>query len=228
MENCFSVQIRLEWKARRPGASRYSRRQDRPWRFTRLRIQIPGEKAFVLKNDDGWVKFRSEAASTSAQMRGHQSPLHSDYVLAVDAAEGRMILLLFGYSYASSPGSLDVIELPSVGPPRVVLHKKELGIREVTDLDGDGKVELVTYPCLSEEFGNGLLTYDPLNVYKLGPVPGEPAQISVPLSKHYNIAHYYGWAGVKCSEKFAIVLHPPGGKKPVIMTTEEAKKMTEK
>jgi hypothetical protein len=139
--------------------------------FTRIRIQIPGERQFVLKNDTGWTKFRSEDTSTSAQIRNSYNSLHTDYVLAVNAAEGRIILLLFGYSYASSPGSLDVIELPSEGTPRVVLHREELGIREITDLDGDGKAELIAYPCLSQELGNGLRTYDPFNVYELSPVP---------------------------------------------------------
>jgi hypothetical protein len=199
-----------------------------PGDFTRVRIQVAGEKQLVLKNDEGWVKFRSDDASTSAAIRGYHNALRSDYLLAVNATSGRMILLLVGYSYASSPGSLDVVELPSSGAPRVVLHKEELGIREVTDLGGDGKAELVTYPCLSQEFGNGLLTYDPFNVYELGSVPGEPARISISLSRQYNIAHYYGWAGINCSEKLAVVLHPAGGKKPIIMKTEEAERMTEK
>lgn len=198
-----------------------------PGDFTRIRIQVPGEKQFVLKNDDGWVRFRSDTASTSTQTHRYNYPIHSDYVMAVNVADGRMILLLSGYSYASSPGSLDVIELPSSGAPRVVLHRKELGVREVADINGDGKAELVAYPCLSQEFGNGLLTYDPFNVYQFGSVAGESAQISVPLSKQYNIAHYYGWAGVNCSEKLAVVLHPSGKKKPVIMRTEEAERLTE-
>ena len=110
--------------------------------------------------------------------------------------------------------------------PRPVLQKEELGIREIKDLDSDGKAEIVTYPCLSQEFGNGLLTYDPFNVYRLGPNPGDQAQISMKLSKEYNIAHYYGWAGISCSEKLAVVLHPPGKKKPIIVSTQEAQRKT--
>ena len=200
----------------------------KPGDFTRIRIQVPGEKELVRKNDDGWVKFRSTAAETSVQIRRIKNLLPSDYVLAVNAAEGRMMLLLVGSAYASSPGSLDVIELPTSAAPRVVLHKQELGLRELKDLDGDGKVELVTYPCLSQEFGPGLLTYDPFNVYELAGSPGEHAEISLPLSKNYNIAHYYGWAGVNCSEKLAVVLHPSGNRKPLIMKTEDAEKMTAK
>jgi hypothetical protein len=196
--------------------------------FTRIRILVPGEQQFAAKNDEGWVKFRSEVASTSPDVRRYKNLVPSEYVLAEKASEqGRTLLFLVGYSYASSPGSLDVIELPSIGPPRIVLHKNEFGIQELKDLDADGTAELVGYPCLPQEFGNGLLTYDPFNVYKLGPAPGDAATISIPLSRSYNLEHYYGWAGVACSEKIAVVLHPPGRRKPTIMSTEQAQRLTE-
>jgi hypothetical protein len=199
-----------------------------PGDFTRIRILVPGEKQFEAKNDGGWVKFRSEGASTSANVRGYKNLVRSEYVLAQNASElGRTLLVVVGYSFASSPGSLDVIELPSSGPPRTVLHKDELGLRELRDLDADGTIEVVGYPCLSQEFGNDLLTYDPFNVYKLGPVSGDAAKISIPISRNYNIDHYYGWAGINCSEKIAVVLHPAGSKKPKIMSTADAEKSTE-
>jgi len=43
--------------------------------------------------------------------------------------------------------------------------------------------------------------------------------------KAYNLKHYYGWAGPDCSEKFAVLLHPPSGGKPVVMRTESAEKL---
>ena len=109
-------------------------------------------------------------------------------------------MFLFGYSYASSPGSLDVLEVSNKGQPGIVLHRDEFGLKEIRDLDGDGLADIVGYPCLSQAWGNGLLTYDPFNVYKLGASPALPANLSLPLSKSYNLKHYYGWAGAKCSE----------------------------
>src|ERR1019366_6766616 len=97
-----------------------------PGDFTRIRILVPGERQFVAKDEGGWVKLRSEAASTSADVRKYKNLVQSEYVLAENAsAQGRTLLFLVGYSYASSPGSLDVIELPASGPPRIVLHKNE-------------------------------------------------------------------------------------------------------
>jgi hypothetical protein len=52
--------------------------------------------------------------------------------------------------------------------------------------------------------------------------------LSLPLSKTYNLKYYYGWAGAQCSEDIAVVLHPPKGGKPRVMSTKEAEKLTEK
>jgi hypothetical protein len=84
---------------------------------------------------------------------------------------------------------------------------------------------MVGYPCLSQGFGNGLLTYDPFNVYKLDLNVAITATLSLPLSKEYNLKHYYGWTGAKCSEDIAVVLHPPRGGKPLVMSTRQAEKL---
>jgi hypothetical protein len=198
-----------------------------PGDFTRVRIRVPGQKEFVVKNDNGWVKYGSEEASTSPEILKASNRVQSKYVLALKATDQRTLVLLLGYSYASSPGSLDVLDLSDDGHPRTVLHREELGFSELRDLDGDGITEIVGYPCLSQEFGNGLLTYNPYNVFKLGAASTSPAVLSIPLSKSYNLKHYYGWAGARCSEDIAVVLHPPKGSVPRVMTTKEAEKLTE-
>jgi hypothetical protein len=72
------------------------------------------------------------------------------------------------------------------------------------------------------------VTYDPLHVYKLETTPEPELKLSLPLTREYNLKHYYGWAGPECSEKLAVVLHPPGGGKPVIMKAKEAERLSEK
>ncbi len=199
-----------------------------PGDFTRLRIRVPGQKEFVLKNNTGWVKYCSEGAGIPSDfVHSVKNAAPSGYVLALKVTPGRTLLFLLGYAYASSPGSLDVLEISATGQPRVVLHKEELGLHEVRDLDGDGVAEIVGYPCLSQMFGNGLQTYDPFNIYKLSSASATPAKLSLPLSKSYNIKHYYGWAGAQCSEDVAVVLHPPKGGKPRVMSTKEAERLTQ-
>jgi len=200
---------------------------DGPGDFTRVCMRMPKQREFALTNKNGWVKYNSEGVGLTKQLRNNNL-VHSSYILGAQAKGGRTLLLLFGYAYASSPGSLDVLEISPDGQPRVVLHRDELGLKELRDLDGDGLAELIVYPCLSQEWGNGLLTYDPFNVYKLGLSPGDPATLSLLLSKDYNLRNYYGWAGAKCREDIAVVLHPPKGGKPVLATAKEAERMTEK
>jgi hypothetical protein len=174
------------------------------------------------------VKYASEAASILPDLLKRRNVVPSQYVLALNAtANGQTLLFLLGYSYASSPGSLDVIELSQAGQPHVILHRKELGLADVRDLDADGIAEIIAFPCLSQEFGNGLLTYDPLNVYKLATTADGDAKLSIPLSKSYNQEHYYGWAGAQCSEDFAVVLHPSKGRKPIVLSTKEAERITQ-
>ena len=186
------------------------------------------QRNLSLSNTSGWVNFHSDTAMITPTVLKMKNLAGSKYVLALSASQkNRTLLFLLGYSYASSPGSLDVVELPQVGAPRRVLHRDELGLVDVRDLDGDGIAEIVTRPCLSEVFGNGLQTYDPLHVYALAKEAGDAAALSLPLSKDYNIKHYYGWAGPSCSEKFAVVLHPPRGGKPFITTTQKAQELTE-
>jgi len=199
-----------------------------PGDFTRIRIRVPGQREFVLGNKYGWVKYRSQEAATSPKVNKWKNLIPSEFLLALTARENnRTMLFLLGYSYSSSPGSLDVLEISATGQPRVVLHRLEFGLLDVRDLDSDGIAEIIGFPCLSQEFGNGLLTYDPLNVYKLGSIPGEVAKLSIPLTKSYNLEHYYGWAGSQCSENFAVVLHPSNGGKPQVMSTREAERITE-
>lgn len=198
---------------------------DDPGDFTRVSVLVPGRKDVVFTNETGWVKYATEA--TSAEVKKYKNIVPSEYVFALKANPNRTLLLLLGYGYASSPGSLDVLEISKDGDTRRVLHGDELGLKELRDLDGDGLAEIVGYPCLSQEWGNGLLTYDPFNVYRLSNAPGENARLSIPLSKRYNLKHYYGWAGPKCSEDIAVVLHPPKGGKPIVVSAKEAQELTE-
>jgi len=192
--------------------------------FTRLRIQVPGQKEFVLTNEGGWVDYTPKEASISSKLPKTLTP--SERVLAVKAAKNRTLIFLFGYGYASSFGKLDMLEISDTGEPRLALRLDELKLEEVRDLDGDGIVEVIGKTCMTETWGNDLLSYSPFNAYKLNAISGGTAELSLPLSKSYNLKHYYGWAGPKCSDKIAVVLHPPNGSKPIVLSAKEAERMT--
>ncbi len=195
--------------------------------FTRLRIRTPGHRDFLLVDDDGLVNYRKDVCSFDADVCKKRNLVASDHVLILPVA-GRDILFVFGGAYASSPGSLHVLALDGSGVPFELLSLKEFDFVDLMESDNDRSSVIVGKKCLSQEWGHDFLTYDPFSVYRLPKSLSSKATYSLELSKQYNLTHYYGWAGPDCSEDYAVVLHPPGQKKPIIMKSKEAEKMFEK
>jgi len=195
--------------------------------FTRLTIQTPGNPDFVLTDDDGLVNFRKDTCRFRFSFCKRANLIASDYLLLLPSAMGSPVLFVFGYGYASSPGSLHVIALSAGGKPYEIFSEREFDLYDFVDVDGDGLPEIVGKRCMSQGWGDDFLTYDPYSVFRLPQLHSEgPATYSLPLSRRYNLRHYYGWAGPDCSEDFTVVLHPPGGGRPVVVKKEEAERMS--
>jgi hypothetical protein len=155
--------------------------------------------------------------------------VNSEYLYCASVPFGkteRTLLFVIGWAYASSPGSVHVIELENNRAPVVVFRNDEFEITDLIDLNGDGRPEIVGRPCLSQEWGDHILTYAPSHVYTFPSGIAEKAAFSEVLSRRYNTQHSYGWAGKDCSDKLAVVLHPPGGGKPRIMEARDAEKLS--
>lgn len=194
--------------------------------FSRVRIEVPGEREFTIVDKDGFdVAIGTQAWTPLRLQELSKNLIPSNKVLMLPIGsvdDRRTAVFLIGYAYASSPGSLWVITLGEKGAPKVAYHWNEMGLRDFSDLNDDGYNEIVGYPCLSEEFGNYLVSYDPLKVFTLA--PGEH-HYSLELSKNYNLKHYV-WAVPECSEKFA-VLELPGRKLQVFPMKEAERKDAE-
>jgi hypothetical protein len=202
--------------------------------YSRLRIFAPSGAESVFTDDDGLTTLSDDLSPNwvlphlSALIK--RNPVRSNHLLFLPFKRNSkkpFLLFMVGWAYASSPGSLHIIAL-NKGVPEQVLYKEQLGLQDYFPDNGDGSATIIGFPCLSQTWGNGLLTYDPYLVFSLPSTGPERAQLSIPLSKEYNLQHYYGWAGPDCSEKLAVVLHPPGGGKPVIMEAKKAEALTEK
>ncbi len=195
---------------------------------SRLTIEIKEHADFILSNDDGWVEYQTNFQPNEKFLKVNKNLSQSSYVLFLRGSDGSPPLaFLESWSYASDPERLHVIGLDSSGSPKL-LFNQIFHIVEFRDLDGDGAAEMVGLPCFSQAWGDNLLTYDPLHVYKLETMPEPKLKLSLPLSQDYTLKHYYGWAGPDCREDVAVVLHPPGGGKPVIVKSKEAMRMFEK
>lgn len=204
------------------------RKDDEELTFTRIHIKASDQPEFVLDNDDGWAQYVQKDDSTKIWERlQKQNLLKSRYVLMLSLSLREReppLIFLRSLGRVSDADRLSVIGLRQSGQPFLILDK-DLELEEFADLDGDGYREIVGSPCLSQAFGSDLQTYDPFHVYKISHSLTEPAKLSIPLTKSWNLKHYYGWAGPDCSEKLAVVLHPPSGGKPFIMDADEAEKL---
>jgi len=201
--------------------------------YSRLRILAPDGRRFTFASRNGLTTladtFDPQWARPHLAALLKKNPVTSQHLLFLPInsnSENPLLLFLFGWAYGSSPGSLRVIVLEQ-GAPRQILHLKEFQLMDYLDLNGDGNFEIIGKHCLSQTWGAGLLTYDPYSVYTLSHGRAGRALLSISLSKKYNIEHYYGWAGPDCSETLAVVLHPSGGGKPIIMNAKKAEKLTE-
>lgn len=198
-----------------------------PGDFTRVTIQSAGNPDFVLDNKDGWVAYNAEGSLSQEFLASHKNLIPSKFVLVLPVSQNHRVLplvFLISWGYASDTSRLHVIGLDSSGQPRLIFNDN-LDLVDVRDLDGDGISEMIGLPCMSEEWGEGFMTYDPIHVYKLPNPASENAGLSLPLTRSYNLKHYYGWAGPECSEDWTVVLHPPGGGPAVVVRKSEAEKM---
>lgn len=195
--------------------------------YTRLRVHTPGQPEFVLVNEYAWwIKLRRIPNWFSQR----KNMVSSEYVFGLRVSMRSVphtLLFLVGWPFGSSPGSLHILDLEAAKAPVVLLQREELEFAGLRDLNKDGMPEIIGIPCMTQEWGDQLLTYDPVHVFALRQ-PGQVAELSIPLSQAYNEKYYYGWVGPDCSEEWAIVLHPPGDGKPVIMKSAEAEKIQRK
>lgn len=197
---------------------------------SRLTVQMRGQRDFILESDLGWVEYGSDYQPGEKFLRANKNLSSSKYALILPiSAESNAsrLVFLFGDEYASDTERLHVLALDASGSPKVIFDRN-FHVTEFHDLDGDGVSEIAGQPCFSQGWGHDLLTYDPFHVYQVITPAEMPARLSLPLTREYNLKHYYGWAGPDCSEDLAVVLHPPKHGKPVIVKASEAEKMFEK
>jgi hypothetical protein len=198
--------------------------------FTRFDIIRNGKVVFSLNDDSGLVKY-SDALENVNKKLGKKSLISSKYLLVNPTIKSEFpfpLILLFGWAYESNPGALHVLALSDDGTPKEILSLRNFDVFAIKDLNNDSATEIIGKECSSQTWGNGFLTYDPYSVYRFGNSAISPMILDLKISESYNKKHYYGWAGIKCSEDIAVVLHPPGGGGPVLMDAEKAKKLLSK
>ena len=214
---------KLEWsQTDRPHTLILETREDE----YRLRIETHGRPDFVLPIANGVVPLNEQTVDQKLIADNLMKSAYFYLSPKLRDQSGRPMLLIFGEAIASDPGGLHIVALDRKDRPMVVFSSKTFALTAITDLDRDKRAEIVGLHCLSQLWGTCFSSYDPFSVYRLGNRSGKAVR-SLPLSKKYNLKHYYGWAGPSCSEQISVVLCAPHGK-PRIMSAERAKRLCEK
>lgn len=200
--------------------------------YTQLQIMQKGEVLLQLNDEGGLVSLADALTQENKQLK-KKNLLKSKNLLIIPSLRGKskhQLLLLFGWAYGSSPGSLHIIALGDDGIPKEILNLENFEIHSIADLDRDTIPELIGYPCFSQTWGPdySFLTYDPFHVYHFGASATSAMKLDLDLTETYNKNNYYGWAGAECSEDIAVVLHHPGGGKPVVMDATKARSLFQK
>jgi hypothetical protein len=190
--------------------------------FPRLKIVGPRGASLVVSSEGGLVPLAEGLIMDKSLMRDNK--LASAVLYASphfkDAA-GAPFVIVLGRAYASDPGSIRVIALKADGVPTLAFSSETFEPSAIADLDNDGTFELIGRPSYSQSSSNCLKTYDPFAVYR---VSNSSLRYSEALSRRYNIAHYYGWAGPKAREDVVVVLC--GQQRGKIMNARDAEALT--
>ena len=201
-------QSELRWV---PGQGAYGVAIDQPTRgpgstheWQRIRIRTPDGRVFETRSGPGPLVRVREASLDSSLFLDNEAKSPFLYLSPkLRNPSGTPMLILFGWAYASNPGSLMVFSLDRTGFPIEAFSTNEFDLTSIKDLDGDGIPELIGRPTLSQCGGCDRCSYDPYAVYRFLDAGAGKATYSVGLSQKYNEAHYV-WAGPTASEQIVV------------------------
>jgi hypothetical protein len=201
----------ISWK---PGASQYEITVEESVPPTRdeesdhrIRVRVPGRPDFILLDSRGPGAFVPVREALARATRGTIPDTVSDSAriflsAASSGGGGTPVLLAFGFGYASDPTQLAVIGLDATGYP-ALLFRGEMELAAITDLDRDGRAELVGRRVLSQSIDACRTSYAPFAVLRFGSKPGAMLRYDETLSRSYNVAHYV-WAGPAASDRIQV------------------------
>lgn len=163
-----------------------------PGDFHKIAIKITTDKTYEIYNIGDWIKTESE------HLKKIPNRVQSEYILIAEVAPNKDILIIEGYAYASSPGSLTVLSLfdNNIKP----LFKNEFDLQCIEDSDKDGVKELIGWNYYSQFIGYPNLdslsiagSYCPYYVLKLLP---DTIVLDTTASEDYNYKNYVGYFGL--------------------------------
>lgn len=165
-----------------------------------LRILEGDSLRLAVYDQGGFTTLKIGLYGERRQERLGPNLLESNYLLVPQNGptyHDRPLLLLFGFPYASSPGSLRILGIDVADRPAELGYLEVFDLCDFQDLDGDGQPELCGFEDGSESFGlsDGRLafTYEPKAVFRLHEGPPPTLRADKVLTKRINLEQGFGW-----------------------------------
>lgn len=175
-----------------------------PGDFQQVQISYANGHTIKMYELGNWINYMDRYSKFKPE-----NLLESENVLYSNFSNDRSFLVVFGYTYASSPGLLTIMDISSETPNFV--HKKKFQVMEIEDIDNDGFKEIIGRRFYREtlydfDTVSYVATYSPYFVLKL---KNESFEIDSVLSEKYNYENYVGYYGLKYNtgSRFSVI-HP--------------------
>jgi hypothetical protein len=165
----------------------------------RIHIDWRGHRALTVQPEGGLVRV-ADAVKWARGLPSNRLSSAWVYSPKFSSRAGENFYLMFGWAFASDPGSLRIVRIRADGKPQLVYSDDTFLVDAIAE-DTDG-LELAGRRSLSEAMGGCLTTYDPFTVIRLR--RDRPPKPSVALSRKYNLSHGYVWAGPKPREDLRV------------------------
>ena len=196
--------VRYIWRRNQP-AYQFAV-EETPRAPPRLRIQDPYGGALTITLDGGVVPIAQGVLNDHALIAGNL--IKSKYIYIsrkLRNVRGEPMLIIFGWGYASDPGSIRIISLNSNGAPHILFSSQTFLLTGIVSLKHGRDLEIIGLRSMSQQSGC-LETYNPYIVYRLSLPRGTTFTYSEASSRKYNNNHYFGWDGPKATQRIAVVL----------------------
>lgn len=176
-----------------------------PGDYQEIDIKASSGTLTRMYNLGDWINLEKEQADRFRSI----NKTKSERFLVADISKDKTLLIIFGYSYASSPGTLTIIDLNKGNP--IPILQTEFELQQIEDIDNDGTLEIIGLKyycedcCYEDSISTGM-TYMPYYVLKF---QEDTIVVDVNLSESYNINNYAGFFGLDYDrDNRYLTIHP--------------------
>lgn len=176
-----------------------------PGDFQKIEIKLSNKDFYEIYNLGDWINLNNE----QLKLFGKSNIVKTDRFLITEIEKGRIVMIIFGWQYASSPGNISIIDLTNgnIKP----LFNKLFEFISLEDIDNNNVKEIIGLSfyretcCYSDSVSWGF-TYMPYHVLK---IEKDTVQIDLHLTEEYNYKNYVGYFGTDYDQEMRYLTVEP-------------------